>query len=291
MFYNKKTIFNTFYASLTWLRLSFVRISIALTIVTLVFIVVQIVFNSFSSSPQMVKPMTFEEPMEELIIEGNNQPIFFEELEYQVTYDSDLARQYLTTIETSFMMLEYAIISGEYSSLAVVAMMDEYDRLQVIYNQIQQDLDQSLAWESEFYYAAKTYTFLKQVGYNDAVICGIIGNMMIETSGGTLDLQPTVYSASENYYGLCQWDLRHYPQYKGASFEQQLGYLIESVPYEFNTFGKLYKKSFTYENFLEITDPAEAAYAFAKVYERCSSAGYKARQAAALKAYEYFVLD
>ena len=214
MFYNKKTIFNTFYTSLTWLRLSFVRISIALAIITVAFIMVQIISNSFSVSPQAVKPMTFEEPMEELVLEGNNQPIFFEELEYQAIYDSNLARQQLTALENSFAVLDRAITSGEYSALAVVAMKDEYNRLQIIYSQIQQDLDRSLAWESEYYYAAKTYTFLKQFGYNDAVICGIIGNMMIETAGGTLDLQPTAYNSSGNYYGLCQWDLRHYPQYK-----------------------------------------------------------------------------
>lgn len=291
MFYNKKTIFNTFYASLTWLRLSFVRISIALIITILICMIAQVLSNNFYSSPPGVEPMTFEEPMEELVIEGNNQPIFFEELEYQVIYDSDLARRYLTTLENSFVVLDYAIISGEYSSLAVAAMKDEYDRLQVIYSQIQQDLNRSLAWESEYYYAAKTYAFLKQSGYNDAVVCGIIGNMMIETAGGTLNLQPTAYNSSGNYYGLCQWDLRYYPQYKGASFEQQLEYLVESMPYEFNTFGKLYKKSFTYDDFLEITDPAQAAYIFAKVYERCSSAGYTARKTAAIKAYEYFVFD
>lgn len=291
MFYNKKTIFNTFYASLTWLRLSFVHISIALAITILICVIAQVFSNNFFSSPPGVESMTLEEPMEVLVIEGNNQPIFFKELEYPGIYDSDLARQYLTTLENSFVVLNYAITSGEYSSLAVAAMKDEYDRLQIIHSQIQQDLDRSLVWESEYYYAAKTYTFLQQFGYNDAVICGIIGNMMIETAGGALALQPTAYNSNGNYYGLCQWDLQYYPHYKGASFEQQLNYLVESLPYEFNTFGKLYKKSFVYEDFLEITDPAQAAYIFAKVYERCSSLGYKARQNAAIKAYEYFVLD
>jgi hypothetical protein len=53
----------------------------------------------------------------------------------------------------------------------------------------------------------------------------------------------------------------------------------------------LYKEGFDFEDFIQMKDPAEAALAFAKAYERCGSASYKLRQQAALKAYEYFNLD
>ena len=111
-----------------------------------------------------------------------------------------------------------------------------------------------------------------------------------ETSGGSLALNPTIYHPSGNYYGLCQWDLRYYPKYKDISFELQLDYLLESITVEFKTFGRLYKKDFIYEDFLTITDPAEAAYAFAKVYERCNPISFDLRKQAAVKAYEYFSL-
>jgi hypothetical protein len=123
------------------------------------------------------------------------------------------------------------------------------------------------------------------------VTCGIIGNMMIETSGGTLDLKPYIYSPSGNYYGLCQWSQKYYPGTKDLPFEHQLDYLLGSMPWEFNTFGKNYKTGFKYEDFLKMTDPAEAALAFAKSYERCCPASYEMRQEAAIKAYNYFNLE
>ena len=146
-------------------------------------------------------------------------------------------------------------------------------------------------WEEEYYYATKTWEYLRQRNFSQAATCGIIGNMMIETSGGTLDLKPNIYSPSGNYYGLCQWSLKYYPGSKDLPFEHQLDYLLGTMPWEFNTFGWLYKKGFTFEDFIALEDPEEAALIFAKVYERCSSASYKLRQEAALKASSYFNLE
>lgn len=145
--------------------------------------------------------------------------------------------------------------------------------------------------EEEHYYATKVWEYLRQTGFSQEVTCAIIGNMMIETSGGSLDLNPGIYSPSGNYYGLCQWSKKYYPEAHGLSFEQQLEFLLNSIEWEINTFGKCYKEGFKYEDFLNMTDPAEAALAFAKSYERCSSVSYEMRQEAALKAYNYFDLD
>lgn len=146
-------------------------------------------------------------------------------------------------------------------------------------------------WEEEYYYATNVWKYLRQRNFSQEVACGIIGNMMVETSGGTLDLKPSVYSPSGNYYGLCQWSQKYYPETKDLSFECQLDYLVNSMPWEFNTFGWLYKDVFDYEDFLTVDDPAKAALAFAKSYERCGPASYELRQEAALKAYEYFDLE
>ena len=70
-----------------------------------------------------------------------------------------------------------------------------------------------------------------------------------------------------------------------------MNFLIFNIEREFNVFGKCYKTDFDYEDFKSIIDPAEAALAFAKVYERCSSASHKLRQQAALDAYNYFNLN
>lgn len=147
------------------------------------------------------------------------------------------------------------------------------------------------AKQNKYYYVTKTYEYLTLRNFSPASACGIIGNMMIETSGGTLALKPYVYSPSGNFYGLCQWSTTYYSGAKDLPFEYQLDYLLGTMSWEFNTFGWLYKKGFTFENFITLTDPAEAAFVFAKVYERCGPASYTLRQQAAQVAYEYFHLN
>ena len=146
-------------------------------------------------------------------------------------------------------------------------------------------------FEKEHYYATKVWLYLRQKGFSQEITCAIIGNMMIETSGGSLDLNPVIYSPSGNYYGLCQWSKKYYPEAHGLSFEQQLEFLLNNIEWEINTFGKCYKEGFKYKDFLNMTDVEDAALAFAKSYERCSSVSYEMRQEAAVVAYEYFNLN
>lgn len=162
---------------------------------------------------------------------------------------------------------------------------------QYITEQYEDHSDKIQQWEEEYYYATKVWEYLRQKGFNQEVTCAIIGNMMIETSGGSLDLNPTIYSSSGNYYGLCQWSQQYYPEVRGLSFEQQLDFLLNNIEWEINTFGECYKEGFKYEDFLNMTDTAEAALAFAKSYERCGPASYEMRQEAAEKAYDYFDLN
>jgi hypothetical protein len=153
------------------------------------------------------------------------------------------------------------------------------------------DLAHYETWEEEHFYAARVFNYFMQRGFTEEATSAIIGNMMIETSGGDLNLKPDIYSKSRNYYGLCQWSLKYYPETKDIPFERQLEYLFNTMPWEFNTFGWLYEEGFEYEDFIKMTDPAEAALAFAKVYERCTPISYKLRENAAIKAYKYFDLE
>lgn len=180
------------------------------------------------------------------------------------------------------------------NTLAPVAILIQPEPYQYITEpEEEQEKDYSVKikqWEEEYYYATKVWEYFRQEGFNQEVTCAIIGNMMIETSGGDLALNPTIYSPSGNYYGLCQWSKEFYPEAHGLSFEQQLDFLINNIELEINTFGNCYREGFKYEDFLTMTDPAEAALAFAKAYERCGPASYEMRQEAAVKAYEYFNL-
>jgi hypothetical protein len=189
-----------------------------------------------------------------------------QEIAYAANYDVDETEEYLTQIRTK---------------------QAELEKLEA---KVASDLAHYEAWEEEYFYATKVFQYFMQRGFTKEAACAIIGNMMIETSGGDLNLKPNIYSKSGNYYGLCQWSLKYYPETKDISFEQQLDYLFNTMPWEFNTFGWLYEDGFDYEDFIRMTDPAEAALAFAKVYERCTSISYKLRENAAIKAYKYFDL-
>lgn len=140
--------------------------------------------------------------------------------------------------------------------------------------------------EEEYPAAAYIWNYFKELGYNDYVCAGILGNIMAEVGGQTLDIQYAI--CGNGYYGMCQWN-RAYSEVWGASLEEQCAFLQNTIAYEFDTFGYVYKRGFNYSSFLNLTDCKQAAKAFAMCYERCGSGSYSARQKNAVTAYNYFV--
>lgn len=118
--------------------------------------------------------------------------------------------------------------------------------------------------------ATQVWNKLKSYGYSDSVVAGIMGNMMRECGGDTLDLDWDIighYNGDE-FYGLCQWCLRYAPSsLRGASIDAQCEYLHQTIESEFATFGGNYN-GITYSEFLK-ADTRTAAIAFCCVYERC----------------------
>ena len=216
-------------------------------------------------------------------------PVLFTEIQYICYYDIKLTEELAFKIQVVIERLE-KLNMDEYTYEAATAIEVELNRLIELEQKVSSDLKHFMKWEKEYYYATKVWEYFMQRGFSSEITCAIIGNMMIETAGGTLKLNPTIYSPSGNYYGLCQWSQSYYPETKDISFEAQLEYLLGSMPWEFNTFGKLYKKGFNYVEFLKMTDTSKAAKAFAVAYERCGEGSYKLRQEAALRAYAYFDL-
>lgn len=133
--------------------------------------------------------------------------------------------------------------------------------------------------------AAKVWYYLKNLGYNDYICAGIIGNLMSETGGNTLNLNPNL--TTKNYYGICQWN-KSYLKIWYKDLDSQCEYLKNTIKYEIDTYGDFYKKDFNYNDFLNIKDEREAALIFAKCYERCSSRSHSKRQDNATKALKYF---
>lgn len=153
--------------------------------------------------------------------------------------------------------------------------------------EVEEDLSAMTSKFDEYPIGAEIWYYFIDKGYSPYVVAGIMGNIMTEAGGQTLNINPTIYGG--DYYGICQWSLYYNPQIKGADLEEQLMFLATSMPSEFNNFGSKYKMGFKYDDFLRMTNVKDAAEAFAKCYERCASSSYNIRKQNAEKAYEYFM--
>lgn len=119
------------------------------------------------------------------------------------------------------------------------------------------------AQKTQYPVASQVWQFLKNdMGLSDPVAAGILGNMMAECGGQTLDLQPYIYGYG--YYGLCMWYLEYTNGrlYWGSSVEEQLNYLKDTAEWAFNYWG------YDWDYFCSLTDAYSAAYMFEIVYER-----------------------
>lgn len=172
----------------------------------------------------------------------------------------------------------------------IVLAKDEWgnaDKLQLQYEQILNDLVRKEAWE-KYPAATEIWLYLKDLGYNDYVVAGILGNIMAECGGQTLNIRYTLVSnAGSGYYGMCQWS-RGYAKVWGKDLKGQCDFLRDTIEYQLNTYGYKYKKGFNYDSFLNLTNEKDAALAFAKCYERCSSKYYSIREVNATKALEFY---
>ena len=139
----------------------------------------------------------------------------------------------------------------------------------------------------EYPTAAYVWNYLKQLGYNDYVCAGIIGNFMAETGGQTLNIQWNIQG--NGYYGMAQWSKSGHNPVWGKDLQGQCAYLQSTIAKEFNIYGNNYYKGFNYNAFLNLQNEQEAALAFAKCYERCGSGSYSVRKRNATTAYNYFV--
>ena len=140
--------------------------------------------------------------------------------------------------------------------------------------------------------ATYIWNYLTQtLGYNNHVAAGIMGNIMIEVGGHTLDLTAQYRYVTVNgrtYYGMCMWDIGYHPEVAGKDLQGQCEYLASSIGEIINYFGSYYyAPGFNIDSFLNITDTREAAIAFCKTYE--VGGGYTVRANCAEVAYNYFV--
>ena len=129
--------------------------------------------------------------------------------------------------------------------------------------------------------ATEVWNGLKALGLNDYVCAGIMGNIMAEVGGQTLDISRWPQYSQKTYYGICQWAGGRKQRLLndfGTTLNDQIRFL--SV--------ELFEVIPKGNSFYNMQDEKEAALYFAKYYERCGSGSYSVRQSNATKALKYF---
>lgn len=178
---------------------------------------------------------------------------------------------------------------------------DEIARVLEIKNQYLIDYNNLLALEAEeakwqekaakYPEATRVWRYMKEeFGWNDELCAGIMGNIMAEIGGGTLNFSR--WDWNTNTFGMIQWLGGRKRAIKAkygeiATIEQQLDFMKDEM---FGTNGV--RKQITdkqLDAILNGESPEAIAYDFARYFERCSPGSYAPRRGYARKAYKFFV--
>lgn len=262
------------------------RIIVILGVIVIYLLCFFVVENNYSNAQEInttIRPIPY-------FVDKNINKYTIEELEARIaeqldiqkkSHDLAVAARELGWPE-SCDAIQSAKIEWQNAQLAI----DKYSA--VLAKEIEkQEQERWRAKTAEYPAATKIWLYMKDLGWNDYICAGIMGNLMTEVGGQTLNIK--YWSNNEYYYGMCQWNHAYKRDVWGADLKRQLVFLEESIQYEFDTFGYMYENNFDFNSFLELNDEQKAALAFAKCYERCGSGTYSIRQKNATNAYNYFV--
>jgi hypothetical protein len=137
----------------------------------------------------------------------------------------------------------------------------------------------------------KVWNYLTSSGFSDEVAAGILGNMMTECGGNTLNLQWDVrgHYYGHTFYGLCQWCVAYFPSVNGRDVQGQLDFLMSNIASQINAYGFNYASGFNFSKFKTL-GVEQAAVAFAVCYERpgYETNNYEKRRMNALTAYRTY---
>lgn len=139
----------------------------------------------------------------------------------------------------------------------------------------------------EYPIATYIWFYMKEQGWSDYVCAGIMGNIMQETGGRTLNID-YLYDGN-GYYGMCCWKKQHHPEVVRLGLEGQCEYLVKTVSKVMDSHGYLYQEGYTFQDFLRAESVEEVAAAFMIVYERPEHTNPTKRVENGEQAYEYFV--
>ena len=167
------------------------------------------------------------------------------------------------------------------------------DELESVKNELEEVKKENSKWSNKYNeYPTATIAWVymtEELGFNDIVASGIMGNLMAETGGSTLSLDWD--SNGDSGYGLIQWIgsrrkaiKKKYGEY--PTIQQQLSFMNDEL-YGTNGVGQQVTDS-QLTTIMEATTPEDCAFAFACYYERCHEDYRAFRRGLARTAYNYF---
>lgn len=130
------------------------------------------------------------------------------------TYDDldiliELIAEQISNMNAAHQMADAARQLGYSEDHDVIKLaVEEYNNANEIRQDYQRVYDELMEhWhqkEEEYPVATYIWSYFKELGYSNQVCAGILGNIMAEVGGNTLDIQYDIYGSS--YYGMCQWN-------------------------------------------------------------------------------------
>ena len=165
--------------------------------------------------------------------------------------------------------------------------------LESVKNELEEVKKENLQWSSKYnQYPIATIAWIymtEELGWSDTVAAGIIGNMMAECGGHTLDLDWDINGSSG--YGLIQWIGSRRVSIKEKYGEtptvvEQIEFVKDEL-YGTNGVTRQVTDS-QLKAIMDANTPEECAFAFACYYERCSVNYREFRRGLARTAYNYF---
>lgn len=197
----------------------------------------------------------------------------------------DSLRKQNEELETKASVQEETLASNEQVLLEKDAQIqkleDEVKALKKTNKDLTAVKNNSFKADGNYNQATEVWNGLKALGLNDYVCAGIMGNIMAEVGGQTLDISRWPQYSQKTYYGICQWAGGRKQRLLndfGTTLNDQIRFL--SV--------ELFEVIPKGNSFYNMQDEKEAALYFAKYYERCGSGSYGVRQTNATKALQYF---
>lgn len=204
--------------------------------------------------------------------------------------------------DTYIELLEDNLLKG-HNSLIKQATVNEIRQTNAIQKQHYQEYKVLLEKEAEeakwaaraVQYPEATYIWLymrNNFGWSETICAGIMGNMMAEVAGGTLQYLSRWDMDEPGGLGLIQWigerrvDIRAKYGYI-PTIDEQLDFMKDEL-YGSNGVCKQVTDSQLLAIF-EASTPERVAYNFARYFERCASFSYGIRKQYARIAYNYFV--